>query len=102
LALRKSAASPSWPENDFMKARLAALVCVGILSACSAPENPPEKTASSAAPAPADAAPVASSGIEFRVDTAAGAQDYFYRHVNDKWLDLTEIPADKHAYGLFC
>ncbi len=39
-----------------MKARLAALVCVGILSACSAPENPPEKTAASAAPAPAAAA----------------------------------------------
>ena len=84
-----------------MKARLAALVCVGILSACSAPENPPEKTAASAAPAPAAAAPVASSGIEFPVDTATRAQDDFYRYVNGKWLASTEIPADKPAYSVF-
>src|SRR5512144_1211972 len=85
-----------------MKARFAALVCVGILSACSAPENPQERAAAaSEATAAPKAASAAGSGIEQPVDAATRPQDDFYRYVNGKWLEATEIPSDKPAYGVF-
>ncbi|MEO5559052.1 MAG: M13 family peptidase, partial [Dokdonella sp.] len=88
-----------------MKACLATLLCVGILSACSGPQEP-QRAATPAvaatAPAPVPAAPVLVSGIEKgNMDTATRAQDDFYRHVNGHWLDVTEIPADKPSYGSF-
>jgi predicted metalloendopeptidase len=80
---------------------MATLLCVGILSACSSPPEPP---ASTTAPAPAatPAPPPLVSGIDkANLDTATRAQDDFYRHVNGHWLDTTGIPADKPAYGAF-
>ncbi len=42
------------------------------------------------------------SGIETQYfDDSVRAQDDFYRHVNGKWLEETEIPADKGSYGSF-
>jgi putative endopeptidase len=42
------------------------------------------------------------SGIDIQyVDEATRAQDDFYRHLNGKWLDTTEIPADKAVWGSF-
>jgi predicted metalloendopeptidase len=42
------------------------------------------------------------SGIDTQFfDDSVRAQDDFYRHVNGKWLDETEIPADKGSYGSF-
>jgi len=42
------------------------------------------------------------SGIDLQyVDPTVRAQDDFYRHVNGKWLDAFEIPADKARYGSF-
>lgn len=34
-------------------------------------------------------------------DTSVRPQDDMYRHVNGKWLDTIEIPADKTSYGTF-
>ncbi|HEX4051229.1 MAG TPA: M13-type metalloendopeptidase [Steroidobacteraceae bacterium] len=34
-------------------------------------------------------------------DPSVRAQDDFYRHVNGKWLDTTQIPPDKGSYGSF-
>jgi putative endopeptidase len=34
-------------------------------------------------------------------DNTVRPQDDLYRHVNGKWLDATEIPADKARYGAF-
>jgi len=34
-------------------------------------------------------------------DTSVRPQDDFYRYVNGKWFDKTEIPADKSRYGSF-
>jgi predicted metalloendopeptidase len=34
-------------------------------------------------------------------DASIRPQDDFFRHVNGAWLDATEIPADKRAYGTF-
>jgi predicted metalloendopeptidase len=46
--------------------------------------------------------PAVQSGIEtVNINPAVRAQDDFYRHVNGKWLDRTEIPADKASYGSF-
>ncbi|KZN51364.1 M13 family metallopeptidase [Pseudoalteromonas luteoviolacea] len=45
---------------------------------------------------------VLSSGIELdNIDQSIRPQDDFYRYVNGKWLDRTEIPADKSNYGSF-
>jgi putative endopeptidase len=84
-----------------MKACVAALLCAGILSACSPSENPPENAAQAAPPAAAPAAPIAKTGLDEPVDTATKPQDDFYGYVNGKWLASTEIPADKPAYGVF-
>jgi predicted metalloendopeptidase len=35
------------------------------------------------------------------MDTTARPQDDFFRYVNGKWLDQTEIPADKTSWGSF-
>jgi putative endopeptidase len=42
------------------------------------------------------------SGVETQyVDEAVRPQDDLYRHLNGKWLDTFEIPADKGSYGAF-
>ncbi len=50
------------------------------------------------------APPVAavSSGINTQnMDTSVRPQDDFYRHLNGKWLNEFELPADKSNYGAF-
>ncbi len=43
-----------------------------------------------------------SSGIaKDELDDAVRPQDDLFRHVNGKWIDRTEIPADKARYGSF-
>lgn len=43
-----------------------------------------------------------SSGITLdNMDDSIRAQDDFYRHVNGKWLNEFELPADKSNYGAF-
>ncbi|WP_395244777.1 M13 family metallopeptidase [Agromyces sp. MMS24-K17] len=42
------------------------------------------------------------SGIDLdELDPAVRPQDDLFRHVNGKWIDRTEIPADKARYGSF-
>jgi putative endopeptidase len=42
------------------------------------------------------------SGVQTQyVDDAVRPQDDLYRHLNGKWLDTFEIPADKGQYGAF-
>ena len=42
------------------------------------------------------------SGIDLtELDPAVRPQDDLYRHVNGRWIDRTEIPADKARYGSF-
>jgi predicted metalloendopeptidase len=86
-----------------MKACMATVLCVGILAACSGPQQPESGAAAPAAPAPvAPVAPPLVSGIDVAsIDKATNAQDDFYKYVNGKWLETTEIPADKPAYGTF-
>jgi predicted metalloendopeptidase len=60
--------------------------------------------ACSSAPVPnaATSAPSLTSGIETQyADDSVRAQDDFYRHVNGKWLDTTQIPSDKATWGSF-
>ena len=43
-----------------------------------------------------------SSGIDLdELDAGIRPQDDLFRHVNGKWIDRTEIPADKARYGSF-
>ncbi|MEN9705366.1 MAG: hypothetical protein RLZZ393_1245, partial [Pseudomonadota bacterium] len=42
------------------------------------------------------------SGIDLQyVDASVRPQDDFYQHVNGRWLDTTQIPADRGRYGSF-
>jgi predicted metalloendopeptidase len=42
------------------------------------------------------------SGIDLQfIDKSVRPQDDFYHYVNGKWLERTEIPADKARYGTF-
>ena len=88
-----------------MKHHVLALACAAaVLAACSQTETPKQAAAPAPAATPTPAAPAApaapKSGVDLQyVDAGVRAQDDFYRHVNGKWLDTTEIPADKSAYG---
>ncbi len=86
-----------------MKRTALAVACATLLAACSGPQQPQQQAAAPvAAPAPAPAAPTLVSGIDLQyVDAGVRAQDNFYRHLNGKWLDSFEIPADKPVYGAF-
>jgi len=47
-------------------------------------------------------APGTASGIDLaELDPGVRPQDDLYRHVNGRWIDRTEIPADKARYGSF-
>ncbi|ROH93793.1 M13 family peptidase [Stagnimonas aquatica] len=79
--------------NRFVLSAMA----LALLVACGKKEAPP--AAEVAAPAVA-VAPV--SGIDLsQIDAAVRPQDDLYRHLNGKWLDSFEIPADKSNYGSF-
>jgi putative endopeptidase len=53
-------------------------------------------------PAPTANAVALHSGVYTdNIDPSARAQDDFYRYTNGKWLDNTDIPADKSNYGIF-
>ncbi|MGB9990282.1 M13 family metallopeptidase [Massilia sp. SM-13] len=42
------------------------------------------------------------SGVDTKyIDSQVRAQDDFFRHVNGKWLDTTEIPGDQSRWGSF-
>ncbi|MFD2270039.1 hypothetical protein ACFS07_00145 [Undibacterium arcticum] len=42
------------------------------------------------------------SGIDVQtIDQSVRPQDDFFRYLNGKWLDATEIPADKSSWGSF-
>ncbi|MCU1509244.1 MAG: peptidase [Glaciihabitans sp.] len=45
--------------------------------------------------------PLASGIVTDELDPGVRPQDDLYRHVNGKWIDRTEIPADKARYGSF-
>jgi len=48
------------------------------------------------------APPALDSGVDMQyVDKTVRPQDDLYRHLNGKWLDGFQIPADKGAYGVF-
>ena len=85
-----------------MKLNVLSLACAAaVLAACSQSPAPTQAAAPAPAPATAPAAPPApKSGVDLQyVDASVRAQDDFYRHVNGKWLDTAQIPADKSAYG---
>jgi putative endopeptidase len=45
--------------------------------------------------------PLESGIVRDELDPGIRPQDDLYRHVNGKWIDRTEIPADKARYGSF-
>jgi len=71
---------------------IIAAAIVAALAACSR-QSPEEASVDTAAP-------VSGLNLEY-MDTSVRPGDDFFRYVNGKWLDETEIPADKASYGGF-
>ncbi|HEU4411259.1 MAG TPA: M13 family metallopeptidase [Polyangiaceae bacterium] len=92
-------------------AALALACAAGLLAGCAAPA-PPERAPARAIASPASApAPAAARGRRplygsFGVDTAGmdpsvKPGDDFYRYVNGRWHQRTEIPPDRSEHGVF-
>lgn len=79
-----------------LKTRCASLVLVAAIAGCAKTDAPLEPTN----PAP-PAAPLQSGVILTNIDRSVRPQDDFFRFVNGKWLQTTEIPADRSNYGAF-
>lgn len=73
---------------------LIAFLGVAALAGCGSPSTPPP----AAAPPPA---PLLSGLDRQGFDDAVRPQDDLYRHVNGKWIDTFELPADKPQYAQF-
>jgi putative endopeptidase len=70
-------------------------VVMAAVTACSTGN----RAAGVASPAPHDAL---LSGVETQyIDDTVRPEDDIYRHLNGKWLDTFQIPADKGSYGAF-
>ena len=66
-------------------ATVAAVCAISVVSGCAGIGAPPPK-----------------SGIDVAaMDPAVRPQDDMFRHVNGHWLDTTDIPADRSAFGTF-
>ena len=78
-----------------MKRHLISIAAVLSVTACTSTEIQQSS-------APAAQASMSQSGITTgNFDNKVRAQDDFYRHVNGKWLDTVEIPADRARWGSF-
>lgn len=83
-----------------MKKLIVSALCLGVLTACGDNINTESSTAI-AAPEAVES-PVLISGIEVsNIDPTVRPQDDLFRHINGKWLQEFEIPADKSNYGSF-
>lgn len=82
-----------------VKKTLIACCVAALAAACSKSPAPQAQAPAVVPPAPV---PAVVSGIDTQYfDDTIRAQDDFYRHVNGKWLDTVEIPADKATWGSF-
>ena len=65
----------------------------------------PVKSQEAATPQANSSDPAQKSGIsgidQSLFSDSVSAGENFYLHANQKWLDATEIPADKSNYGIF-
>lgn len=94
----------------FGAARMTFGVCASaLITACASSATaektpPPTQAATTPAPAPApEPKPYFGTfGVDTPgMDTSVAPGDDFYRYVNGKWVDTTEIPPDRSAYGMF-
>jgi putative endopeptidase len=87
------------------------LLALVLFAAAGCGSSAPRQAASSPAPAPpavAPGEPAAGRPTYGRfgfdtdgMDRSVSPGDDFYRYANGRWLDRTEIPADRPAYGMF-
>jgi len=75
---------------------------LGMVGCSDAPQQVEKVAAQPETAQATSATPELLSGIELtNIDNNVRAQDDFYYHVNGKWLEQTQIPADKSNYGSF-
>jgi predicted metalloendopeptidase len=85
-----------------MSRRFAALHCLALIAFCAAHAVCAEPASVDPKSQPLASGIALASGIEAQyIDSSVRPQDDLYRFVNGKWLDRTEIPADKARIGSF-
>lgn len=93
-----------------MKKLLISSVCLAVLAACNSgteeqkanQEAAKQEVAEQTSTTATQAEQKLVSGIDkSHFDTSVRPQDDLFRHVNGKWLNEFEIPADKSNYGAF-
>ncbi|AUD78315.1 peptidase M13 [Kangiella profundi] len=93
-----------------MKKLLISSVCLAVLAACNSgteeqkasQETAKQEVAEQTSTTATQAEQKLVSGIDkSHFDTSVRPQDDLFRHVNGKWLNEFEIPADKSNYGAF-
>ncbi|MCC2618270.1 peptidase M13 [Aestuariibacter halophilus] len=85
-----------------MKLKLTCIAAALALSACGQAPQQSTETAASAVEQAAEKTTELNSGILTQnMDLSVKPGDDFFQYVNGKWLDNTEIPADKSSYGGF-
>src|SRR5688572_10084458 len=87
--------------------RLAAASAAALVSACATPAEPPPPPVAAAGPAPNPAEPrprpeVGAFGFDVSgMDRSVAPGDDFYRFAVGKWVERTEIPADRSSLTTF-
>ena len=77
-----------------------ALAVLFALAGCDKAQTPTQTT--DTPPAAVAEVKTLTSGIEIaNMDTSIKPQQDFFRYVNGAWLDKTEIPSDRNAWGSF-
>ncbi len=90
------------PKNAAALSVALPLTLALTLAACGQDAAQPPDARAPAPEAPRASAAFGSFGVDLaQMDHAVRPGDDFYRHVNGRWLDTFEIPADRTNYGVF-
>src|SRR5690606_665568 len=86
-----------------MKSRLLLVASVAaLLTACATPASEPPAQVAGPASDPGPLPEMGGFGVDLAgMDPAVKPGDSFFRHVNGRWLETTEIPADRASYNSF-
>ncbi|MFC3111373.1 M13 family metallopeptidase [Undibacterium arcticum] len=85
-----------------MNRHLISALALGLIAGVATAAEPLKTDMPKTAIAASTVASALASGIDVQtIDQSVRPQDDFFRYLNGKWLDATEIPADKSSWGSF-
>src|SRR5687767_2988172 len=92
-------------RHTLVASPLAFVCAAGLLAACAAStpgDRPPAANVAASSRPPASRPFYGAFGIDTAgMDRSVKPGDDFYRYVNGRWQERTEIPPDRASYGMF-